>query len=98
MPSTSAAFAARDAGEAYEFCIMDNGPGIEPQYHERIWQIFQTLESRDKVEGTGIGLSVVRKIVEARGGKAWVVSELGRGAAFSFTWPKQLRQGGRRGE
>jgi signal transduction histidine kinase len=88
--------AARDAGDACEFSVADNGPGIEPQYQERIWQIFQTLESRDKVEGTGIGLSVVRKIVEARGGKSWVVSELGQGATFYFTWPKQLRQGGHR--
>ena len=48
--------------------MTDNGPGIAPQYHERIWGIFQTLAARDKVEGTGIGLSVVQKIVESAGG------------------------------
>ncbi|AFE08416.1 PAS/PAC sensor signal transduction histidine kinase [Corallococcus coralloides DSM 2259] len=78
----------RDAGEQYEFTVADNGPGIAPEFHERIWGIFQTLESRDKVEGTGIGLSVVRKIIETRGGRAWVDSVPGEGAAFRFTWPK----------
>jgi signal transduction histidine kinase len=78
----------KDLGGAYEFAVSDNGPGIAPEYHERIWGIFQTLESRDKVEGTGIGLSVVRKIVETRGGQAWVESTAGQGATFRFTWPK----------
>lgn len=76
-------------GEFYTFAIADNGPGIAPQYREKIWQIFQTLAPRDKVEGTGIGLSVVRKIVEARGGRAWVESEPGQGSTFYFTWPDQ---------
>jgi light-regulated signal transduction histidine kinase (bacteriophytochrome) len=74
-------------GDRYEFSIADNGAGIDPQYHERIWQIFQTLAPRDKVEGTGIGLSVVQKIVESRGGRAWLESELGKGTTFFFTWP-----------
>lgn len=76
-------------GEFYRFAIGDNGPGIAPQYREKIWQIFQTLAPRDKVEGTGIGLSVVRKIVEARAGRAWVESEPGQGSTFYFTWPDQ---------
>jgi signal transduction histidine kinase len=80
-----------DGCACYQLSVSDDGPGIEPQYHERIWQIFQTLESRDKVEGTGIGLSVVRKIAEARGGRAWVESEPGAGATFFVTWPKQQR-------
>jgi signal transduction histidine kinase len=67
--------------------VADNGPGIAPAYHDRIWGIFQTLETRDKVEGTGVGLSVVRKIVESRGGSVSVKSEEGAGSAFSFTWP-----------
>lgn len=71
----------------YHFTVADNGPGIAPQYREKIWQIFQTLAARDKVEGTGIGLSVVKKIVEARGGRAWVDSEPGQGSTFHFTWP-----------
>ena len=78
---------AAQEGERYRFSVADNGPGIPAQYRERIWQIFQTLAARDKVEGTGIGLSVVRKIVEARGGHAWLDSEVGRGTTFHFTWP-----------
>jgi signal transduction histidine kinase len=54
-----------------------------------VWGIFQTLAARDKVEGTGIGLAVVRKIVESRGGRAWVESTPGAGATFRFTWPRQ---------
>jgi two-component system sensor kinase FixL len=77
-----------DAGPFVEFAVGDNGQGIAPQYHERIFGIFQTLEARDKVEGTGIGLSVVQKIVDAKGGRVWVESEVGRGARFKFLWPK----------
>lgn len=78
----------RDAGALWAFSVSDNGPGIAPAYHERIWGLFQTLEARDKVEGTGIGLSIVRKAVEAHGGRAWVESTEGQGATFCFTWPK----------
>ncbi|WP_255637095.1 PAS domain-containing sensor histidine kinase [Hyalangium versicolor] len=77
-----------EVGETYEFAISDNGPGIAPEYHERIWGIFQTLRARDEVEGTGIGLSVVKKIVEARGGSVRLESAVGQGATFFFTWPK----------
>lgn len=77
-----------DAGRFFEFSVGDNGQGIAPQYHERIFGIFQTLEARDKVEGTGIGLSVVQKILHAKGGRVWVESEVGRGARFKFLWPK----------
>jgi PAS domain S-box-containing protein len=79
----------RDAGGAWEFSVSDNGPGIAPEYHERIWGIFQTLQPRDRVEGTGIGLSVVKKIVETRGGTVAVESAPGRGATFRFTLPKE---------
>jgi signal transduction histidine kinase len=78
-------------GDVDRFAVADNGPGIAPQYRERIWQIFQTLAPRDRVEGTGIGLSVVRKIVEARGGRTWLESEVGRGTTFYFTWPTHRR-------
>ena len=71
----------------YRFSVADNGPGIAPQYHERVFGIFQTLQSRDRVEGTGIGLSVVKKIVEGQGGRVWVESAEGAGATFRFTWP-----------
>lgn len=70
----------------YEFRVTDTGPGIAPIFHDRIWGIFQTLEARDKVEGTGIGLALVKKIVEGRGGRVWVESAEGRGATFAFTW------------
>jgi signal transduction histidine kinase len=79
----------RDLGELFEFSVRDNGPGIAPEFHERIWGVFQTLEPRDTVESTGIGLSVVKKIVESKGGRAWVESAEGAGATFCFTWPKQ---------
>jgi GAF domain-containing protein len=79
----------RDAGDRVEFRVKDNGPGIAPEYHEKVWAIFQTLEARDKVESTGIGLSIVRKIVESRGGRVGLESSEGQGATFSFTWPKR---------
>ena len=87
-PDTRVEVGAREMDGRWEFFVKDDGPGIAPRYHERIWGIFQTLEARDKVESTGIGLSVVRKIVEARGGRAWVESEDGQGATFRFTWPR----------
>jgi PAS domain S-box-containing protein len=71
----------------YRFSVADNGPGIAPQYHERVFGIFQTLQARDRVEGTGIGLSIVKKIIEAQGGRVWVESAEGAGATFHFTWP-----------
>jgi len=82
----------RDLGDAFEFSVSDNGPGIDPEFHERIWGIFQTLAPRDKVEGTGIGLSVVKKIVETRGGSTSVDSSPNQGATFRFIWPKTVRQ------
>ncbi|WP_437937899.1 sensor histidine kinase [Sorangium sp. So ce341] len=78
----------RDLGELWEFSVKDNGPGIAPQYHQKVWEIFQTLNPRDNVEGTGIGLSIVQKIVLSKGGRAWVESEKGAGATFFFTWPR----------
>ncbi len=77
-----------EKSEGWEFSISDNGPGIAPEYHGRIWGIFQTLRARDEVEGTGIGLSVVKKIVENRGGSVRVESAVGQGATFFFTWPQ----------
>lgn len=80
----------RDLGDALEFAVTDNGSGIAPQYHERIWEMFQTLAARDKVEGTGIGLSIVKKVVESRGGTVSVESALDQGATFRFVWPKSI--------
>ncbi|WP_310393235.1 ATP-binding protein [Hymenobacter sp.] len=78
-----------DAGEFYLFSVADDGPGIAPEYHDRIFVIFQTLTERDTLESTGVGLAIVKKIVERQGGRIGVKSAEGQGAKFSFTWPKQ---------
>jgi signal transduction histidine kinase/CheY-like chemotaxis protein len=74
----------------WQFTITDDGPGIAPEHHKKIFGIFQTLVGRDKNQGTGVGLAIVQKIVESRGGSVWVESALGQGSTFSFTWPKVL--------
>ncbi|MEG4285330.1 PAS domain S-box protein [Microcoleus sp. A006_D1] len=79
----------KELDDFYEFSVADDGPGIAPQYHDKVFVIFQTLEARDKVENTGIGLSLVKKIVEAQGGSISLESAEGEGAIFGFTWPKQ---------
>jgi signal transduction histidine kinase len=66
--------------------VRDNGPGIDSEFHEKIFIIFQTLQARDKVESTGVGLAIVKKIIEEKGGKVWVESEKGKGTSFYFTW------------
>ena len=81
---------AQDCGEYIEFSVIDDGPGIAEQYHTRIFEIFQTLKPRDQVEGSGMGLAMVKKIVESQAGAIRVESSEGHGAAFRFTWPKQL--------
>lgn len=72
----------------YRFTVRDNGPGIDPAMHERLWGLFQVLQPRDEVEGSGVGLSVMKKLVEARGGKVGLESRPGEGATFWFTWPR----------
>jgi PAS domain S-box-containing protein len=81
-----------ERGNLHEFVIEDNGPGIAPEYHEKIFVIFQTLQARDKFESTGIGLTIVKRIVEDRKGKIWVESELGKGSKFIFTWPRDSQE------
>ncbi|MEM0999136.1 MAG: ATP-binding protein [Bacteroidota bacterium] len=74
-------------GEFWRFTVADNGPGIAPKHHETIFEIFGTLQSKDSYESTGIGLTIVQKIVEDAGGTIELDSALGEGARFSFTWP-----------
>lgn len=69
-----------------EFCIADDGAGIPSEFHQKIFQMFQTLRPRDEVEGSGMGLALVKKIVEEQGGRIWLESEIGQGTKFYFTW------------
>jgi PAS domain S-box-containing protein len=87
-PDVRVVVSYRDCEGVPEFAVSDNGPGIDAAFHEKIWGIFQTLQPRDEVEGTGIGLALVKKIVESRGGRVWVESSVGQGATFRFTWPE----------
>ncbi len=77
-----------DQEKCWLFRIADNGPGIEECHYKRIFKIFQTLQPRDQVESTGIGLTLVKKIIETHGGTIWVESKIGEGSAFYFTLPK----------
>jgi len=80
-----------EKGNDWQFYVKDNGPGIEKRYHEKIFVIFQTLNARDEVESRGVGLAIVKKIIEEEGGSIWLDSEKNNGTTFFFTWPKQKK-------
>ena len=78
-----------EEGDRWKFSVTDNGPGIDERHFERIFKIFQTLATNGANKSTGIGLAIVKKIVESYGGRVWVESEVGQGSTFLFTLPKQ---------
>lgn len=87
QPSINIYFEERT--DHFEFFVQDNGPGIDKKYHDRIFIIFQTLNDRDSFESTGVGLAIVKKILNARKEHIHIHSDPGRGSIFSFTWSKQ---------
>lgn len=76
----------------YRFTVRDDGPGIPPQYHQQIFEMFTTLKPRDEVEGSGMGLAIVKKTVEFLGGRIEILPSNGRGTAFAFTWPNEIEE------
>ncbi|QEE41274.1 MULTISPECIES: PAS domain-containing sensor histidine kinase [unclassified Methylobacterium] len=87
---------AYPTGDMVEFVVTDDGAGIPEQFRERVFGMFQTLRPRDEVEGSGMGLAIVRKLVERQGGKVWLTEgrEEGRGLSVHFTWPRDGAKGG----
>lgn len=92
------AITAEDRGREIEVAVADDGPGIPPLMRDRIWELFHTGATGAKGGGTGIGLAVVRRLVEDRGGRAWVAESSGPGTTFRFTWPKESNREIQRGE
>ena len=78
-----------EQGPFYRFTVEDDGPGIDPEYHEKVFDKFMRLASSDDVEGSGMGLALIRKIVNGAGGTVGLESEPGAGCAFHVTWPRE---------
>ena len=73
----------------FHFVVADNGPGIDPKHHQKIFDLFQTLSSSNDYESTGIGLPVAKKMIEEAGGELWLESQTGQGSRFHFSIPKE---------
>jgi signal transduction histidine kinase len=79
----------REFDKCYEFIVADDGLGVPPEHRERVFQMFQTLQPRDVVEGSGMGLAIIRRIIEKQGGQIFLEDRAeGRGASFRFYWNK----------
>jgi signal transduction histidine kinase len=89
-PDPRIIIASKELEKEFEFSVSDNGPGIPLESHHKIFRIFQTLQARDTYESTGIGLSIVKKIIEEKGCKIELDSSPGEGCTFKFTWPKLM--------
>ena len=88
-PDATISITFQDLGASYQFAVSDNGPGIPEKFHKKIFGVFQTILSRDTRESTGVGLSIVQKIITEKNGNVWVESAPDQGATFYFTWPKE---------
>ena len=86
-PDGQVKITAQIQAQGYKFAVSDDGPGIAPENHSKVFDIFQTLSSKERKENTGIGLAIIKKIIERKGGKIYLKSELGEGTTFIFTWP-----------
>lgn len=87
VPSPRIRIGARRCGDFFEFEVQDNGPGIATRLHDRVWGIFFTGRASHEVDSTGVGLAVVKKLVEGQGGRVGLRSEPGQGSTFCFSWP-----------
>ena len=97
VEAPSVVISVEDRGGQYQFAVADNGIGIDPEYHERIFEVFRRLHGK-KIPGTGIGLSICQRVVERYGGRIWVESQEGRGSKFLFTLSRAAAAGAASGK